>query len=101
MTRTSLNNPRLCDGCHGSCCKAAWIDGPVDHLFPEYVAECLAVRGREGPCPKLGLDGRCTIYATRPFACKIYEAGSEACLRARRKFGIDPPLEEKEDAEDA
>ncbi len=29
-------------------------------------------------CPKLGEDGRCTIYETRPKICRDYEAGSDA-----------------------
>ena len=87
MMRTSQNNPKLCDDCGGSCCKAAWIDNPIlDRLFPEYVAECLAVRGR-GVCPHLTPEGRCGIYETRPFACRIYEAGSEPCLKVRREAG--------------
>jgi Fe-S-cluster containining protein len=99
MTRTSQNNPKLCDDCRGSCCKAAWVDNPkVDAVFPEYVAECLAVRGR-GVCPHLTPEGRCGIYATRPFLCRVAPAGEEWCLKIRREFGIDPPREEKDDAE--
>lgn len=28
-------------------------------------------------CPKLGEDGRCTIYETRPRICRIFAAGSD------------------------
>lgn len=28
-------------------------------------------------CPKLGPDGRCTIYETRPDTCRVFEPGSD------------------------
>lgn len=29
-------------------------------------------------CPKLGTDGRCTIYENRPVLCRKYQAGDDA-----------------------
>lgn len=42
---------------------------------------CAALRGPLHDC-------RCTIYADRPEACRRFEAGSAACLAARRRAGI-------------
>ena len=53
------------------------------HLALDGGQRCLALRGA------LGRRVRCEIYALRPAACRRVEAGSEACLRARREQGID------------
>ena len=39
-------------------------------------AEREAIGGYEwnGRCPKLGADGRCTVYENRPLVCRIYGA---------------------------
>ena len=36
-----------------------------------------------------GENKTCSIYESRPEACKNYEVGSSACLAARAKFGLD------------
>lgn len=41
---------------------------------------CVALSGR------LGVVVNCTIYASRPGPCRDFEAGSDACLRARRRL---------------
>lgn len=42
-------------------------DEPMQQTYVEYVFSC----------PKLGLDGRCTIYADRPQLCRDYQPGSD------------------------
>ena len=43
---------------------------------------CVALSGQ------LGREVGCSIYAARPGPCREFEAGSEACLRARRRHGL-------------
>ena len=43
---------------------------------------CRALRGR------IGEQVSCFIYDERPDPCREFEAGSEACLRARRRHGL-------------
>lgn len=45
---------------------------------------CVAFAGPLGRC-------RCTIYEHRPFLCRDLEPGSEYCLEARRRAGMDQP----------
>lgn len=45
-------------------------------------------------CPKLGADGRCTIYDARPRTCQIYEPGmDEMCVHYRSPYAIQAALE--------
>jgi Fe-S-cluster containining protein len=40
-------------------------------------------------CPKLGDDGRCTIYETRPRLCRTYEPGCDhMCVHMRKDDGF-------------
>ncbi len=50
----------------------------------ETTGSCIALEGGLRNC-------RCTIYEHRPLLCREFEAGTEDCLEARRKHGIDPP----------
>jgi len=54
----------------------------VAHLRLDPEGRCLALRGR------LGRRVHCTIYATRPRACRLVEAGSDECMQARASRGI-------------
>ncbi len=38
---------------------------------------------RDGRCQQLAQDNRCFIYEIRPHNCRVFPAGSEACLAAR------------------
>ena len=49
----------------------------------EKTSQCVALEGGLRNC-------RCTIYDQRPTLCREFEAGSEDCLEARRRHGIDP-----------
>ena len=50
----------------------------TDHAQPR----CRALRGR------IGEQVSCFIYEERPDPCREFEAGSDACLRARRLHGL-------------
>jgi Fe-S-cluster containining protein len=45
-------------------------------------ARCVALGGT------IGQSVGCTIYEKRSSTCREFEAGSEACLRARRTHGL-------------
>jgi Fe-S-cluster containining protein len=107
----------LCDTCRqpGHCCNGFnlsgtdgalvfWDDderGPlIDEAFPflpvqrwhQWTVEGGPEVGRTYSawlwrCTKLGSDGRCTIYETRPQLCRDYEAGSDRlCIEYVPKF---------------
>jgi Fe-S-cluster containining protein len=42
-----------------------------------------------GPCGYLADDYRCTIYETRPVACRTLVVGSDGCRNVRRYYGLD------------
>jgi Fe-S-cluster containining protein len=46
---------------------------------------CIALAG------DIGREVACTIYAARPSPCREFEAGDEACVRARRRHGLPAP----------
>jgi Fe-S-cluster containining protein len=39
-------------------------------------------------CGDLGQRVSCAIYAERPGPCRELEAGSQACIKARRRYGV-------------
>ena len=99
-----------CDQC-GACCKGTFIVeahyldvrreqrllelqvGPYVVTRRELEEEekvALLACGKDNPCPCLGQDDRCTIYATRPNAYVAFEAGSQKCRNARAELGIGP-----------
>jgi uncharacterized protein len=47
---------------------------------------CAALGGELGACT-------CTIYAQRPHLCAEFEAGSDECIKARKKMGFAAPPE--------
>ena len=97
----------LCDTCKapGHCCKSIYLFGnDLDdrNLSEADAAEILTLYGQYeadedgnefpfvivGPspeyggqlrltCPKLGQDGRCTIYDRRPMLCRDFKPGSD------------------------
>ena len=54
----------------------------TDHARPR----CAALMGQ------VGQRAACSIYEWRPSPCREFEAGSEACNRARRRHQL-PPLD--------
>ena len=66
------------------------LDGNGRIVFDsDWEKQYLLSRGGLG-CP-LHIDNRCSVHATRPNACVMFEAGSPACQRARYGSGK-PPL---------
>lgn len=52
------------------------------HMRLDPEGKCFALRGR------VGHQVRCTIYADRPRACRLVEAGSEMCRQHRLARGL-------------
>lgn len=93
----------LCDRCHapGACCKGFALGKGFGEAGTAEEAERMlgALKTSDGRplpfkalgrdrteehgefwrwwCPKLGSDGRCTIYNDRPHTCRSYDAGSD------------------------
>lgn len=89
-----------CQAC-GACCREGYDTVEIDEDEPLVTARPeLVARGpfgrlnlkRDGPrCACLAVDGAafaCRIYRERPTPCRDLEAGSEACLTARRRVGL-------------
>lgn len=107
----------VCLSC-GACCGAfrvdfhpaelaggafAWFGGvPVDMTLPltPALVRMRGTDGVDGPPRCVALAGtigggaehsvHCTIYPQRPGPCREFEAGSAACNRARRRYGLSP-----------
>lgn len=72
--------PRQCVA-RTQCCQFR-LTGRTPHLTlgeAQYAAQGVRASGRkvlksrpDGSCPLLGTDGRCTIYAHRPFGCRTH-----------------------------
>lgn len=101
-----MNNP--CTAC-GVCCASFRVDFSVqetqaeggsvpDGLVVEVTRHTARLRGTDHSPPrcaaltgKLGERVACGIYEWRPSPCREFEAGSDACARARIRHGL-PPL---------
>jgi uncharacterized protein len=85
----------------GACCSfsADWPrfstedDADLDRIPREYVddgegrmrcdgARCAALTG------EVGVSTSCAVYAVRPDVCRACLPGDDACLTARRHFGL-------------
>ena len=82
----------LCQSCNGACCRNVRL--PVGPLDPEQTRAAetrgVVVDGVwfiDSVCKHLTGGGRCSIYETRPDACRAYGVGGEACLQTREVFG--------------
>lgn len=100
-------SPHPCLTC-GACCASFRVDfsehetqemgGDVpDGLAVEVAGGTCRMRGTDHSPPRCAaLTGRvgekaaCGIYEWRPSPCREFEAGSEACERARRRHGLTP-----------
>lgn len=60
---------------------STWRMNGTDHSPPR----CAALTG------KIGEKVACGIYEWRPSPCREFEEGSEACLRARIRLGLNQP----------
>lgn len=80
-----------CDLCAGACCETLVV--PVElGMLSQQDRRFFRLRGDfeaggvrvDARCRALGADGRCTVYESRPEACRTYEVGSPACVAAVR-----------------
>lgn len=96
-----------CTTC-GACCASFRVDFSVmetqaeggsvpDGLALEVTSHTARMRGTDHRQPRCAaLTGRlgervaCGIYEWRPSPCREFEAGSDACERARRRHGLAP-----------
>lgn len=96
----------------GACCAGFRVDFAREELQSEggQVPDGLAVDLTPGLCRMRGTDHRsprcaaltgtvgtavsCGIYEWRPSPCREFEAGSDACNKARRWYRL-PPLDEQ------
>lgn len=62
----------------------------IGPLVPGFEAGASLACGASYPCPMLGGDGSCSIYATRPTCCVAFQAGSNKCQDARAYCGLQP-----------
>ena len=94
-----------CQTC-GACCASFRVDFSIMESeaeggsVPRGLAEpmtarpCRLRRSDDAPPRCAALTGRigeqvaCAIYRWRPSPCHEFEAGSDACLRARRRHGL-------------
>ncbi len=108
----------LCDRCYapGACCRDLYLNAHIETgADPDEVMRNLrdsegrpypfrVVSERHGPllydqpgyeagryrwgCDKLSADGRCSIYATRPDTCRLYEPRADAlCVHFHLEAG--------------
>jgi Fe-S-cluster containining protein len=100
--RLAILGSSPCNQCTAACCKqnghdyavllqggaerrrfAAWAsDVPVRSGNGKVVLEKV-LSYRDGRCPFLGSDDRCTIYEDRPLSCRQFE-----CVRELNRHGI-------------
>jgi uncharacterized protein len=96
-----------CTTC-GACCASFRVDFSVmetqaeggtvpDGLAEEVTRFTARMRGTDHSPPrcaaltgKLGERVGCGIYEWRPSPCREFEAGSDACQRARVRHGLEP-----------
>lgn len=92
----------------GACCAAFRVDfsvheteelgGSVPQGLAVDVTPCIArMRGTDHTRPRcaaltgqVGVRSACAIYEWRPSPCREFEAGSDACERARARHGLAP-----------
>ena len=98
--RLAILGSSPCDQCDAACCKqnghefavllhaderrrfAAWsVDLPVKSASGIVLERVIAYR--DGRCPFLGDDDRCTIYQDRPLSCRRFE-----CVQFFNEHGV-------------
>lgn len=80
-------------GC-SDCC------GPVPMAKPEWQAVKMAKRAAGADCLSCVylVDGKCSVYADRPYMCRLFGATVEAKLACPHGCGPDKPLNAKQTA---
>ena len=81
-----------CELCRGACCRGLLIDADV----PTFVRDLdwWKYHGTQTAlgtmlhcqCSKLGTDGKCTVYETRPDTCRTFTVGCRECRVSIRTF---------------
>lgn len=92
----------------GACCASFRVDFSVYEMqemggcVPDGLAQPLndtlsRMRGTDHARPRcaaltgtIGERAACGIYEWRPSPCREFEAGSDACQRARQRYGLGP-----------
>lgn len=93
--QTNAEQGLPCDACGAACCRylALEIDRPNSKRAYDQIRWFLLHEGvhvfrdragrwfleTENRCSKLGRDGRCKIYASRPRICREHGEGGESC----------------------
>ena len=89
--------------CERGCSHCCHIDVVVSSVEAQYIHKNLGIAPRAGqsissghsdakrPCPFLGIDGSCSIYEHRPFACRTYHAVDDPALCC----GFNPSMQHK------
>ena len=81
---------QLCQQCGGKCCKTLLL--PVNAIDGQWLCATrgASVKGGvliDSPCRHLDSDGKCAIYDARPYQCRQYQPGGEACNATREAVG--------------
>jgi hypothetical protein len=101
----------VCQAC-GACCASfrvdfhpaelaggtyAWGAGVRREMVLPVTPAIVRMAGTDAAAPRcvalageVGRDVECSIYDSRPSPCREFEAGHEACARARRRHGLPP-----------
>lgn len=86
---------KTCKECGGACCKYMTIpldEGDVAEDTDWYRARGELIDGGfwrvPSRCPKLTVEGACSIEADKPATCRAYEVGGEGCRAIRRLKGV-------------
>ena len=82
-----------CELCKGSCCKSiafplSWFKSS-DMAWVALHGDVEPDRVRINQSCSMFKDGKCTIYETRPKACRDYPVGCDSCLKVVAKFAQD------------
>ena len=85
--------PRLIEQAHPCTIRLVHTTAAGQEVGPPVATRKALAMVAEGPgesCVFLAAN-RCSIYETRPDACRLVPAGSDHCQRERRREGL-PPL---------
>ena len=95
MTRievTKRSDPLIsCTNCRACCCRLEVMivtdtGVPSIHIERDAWGGEVMARLDDGWCSALDRDTmQCTIYESRPWACREFEMGSRECIEERRK----------------
>jgi Fe-S-cluster containining protein len=74
--------PMRCDDGCGDCCGPAPVTQAEFDRIVDYITQHKIVPREQGQTCPLYLDGRCSVYEVRPFACRAFgHVAGMACSR--------------------